>query len=458
MVDARDSLGAARKDVQLLGVDANAKSTSVEDVASYTQLHGMVGQWHFLTGTDTQLKKIWDEYGIADDLSSTSSIIEHTPAVWVIGPNGKAAATSVTYPSYSSIPQFGQELAQEAAKVLPSHPRVLTHYSYDLIKGISASTRTTLRTLNGGTVTLGTGKPHLYLFFTTWDSQSTPIAAKMKALNTYARQAKALGLPPLTAIDEASVEPNLATVKRFVAGLHLDYPVAVDATGQVADGYGVEGEPWFVLAVPRAHNTVANPTATTPFTQEVYTEGWPSLKSLEADIPAALKPPRVAGGAKAIAKELAGSPPVLASLHRQASELLGGGAAALLARLKTLKGYPVVVNIWASDCIPCQREFGFLASESAEDGTKVAFIGIDYDDASATAARGFLHRHHVSYPSYVIPDASVPSAVLKGGVEGTPTTVIFNAQGKPVHIQIGTYQSQQELDEQIRAYGLGASS
>jgi hypothetical protein len=43
-------------------------------------------------------------------------------------------------------------------------------------------------------------------------------------------------------------------------------------------------------------------------------------------------------------------------------------------------------------------------------------------------------------------------------VEGTPTTVIFNAQGKPVHIQIGTYQSQQELDEQIRAYGLGASS
>jgi protein SCO1/2 len=458
MVDARDSLGAAKSDVQLLGVNANAKSTSIDDVLTYTQLHGMLGQWHFLTGTDTQLSKIWGEYGISDDLSSTSSIIDHTPAVWIIGPDGRARATSVTYASYASIPQFGQELAQEVSQILPSHPKVRTHYSYNPIKGISPRTRTTLPKVGGGTVTLGTGKPHLYLFFASWDEQSTPIKAKMEQLNAYARQAKRLGLPPLTAIDEASVEPNPTTVTSFLAGMHLDYPVAIDRTGQVADGYGIEGEPWFVLAVPGAKNTAADPTADTPFAQEVYTQGWPTIANLEKNIPAALKPTAPSSGRAEVAKELAGSPPALASLHAQSSLVLSGGAAALVRRLKALKGYPVVVNVWASDCTACQAEFNYFATESAAYGSKVAFIGMDYADSSATDARGFLYRHHVSYPSYGVGDGDAPSSLLPGGVSAEPTTVFLNAAGKPQSIHVGSYESAQQLGQDFQAFALQSSS
>ena len=87
-------------------------------------------------------------------------------------------------------------------------------------------------------------------------------------------------------------------------------------------------------------------------------------------------------------QELAGSPAPLASLHRQAGQLLGGPTA-LAARLRALRGYPVVINAWASWCGPCREEFSLFASASARYGRRVAFLGADTND-SAGDARTFL--------------------------------------------------------------------
>ena len=40
MLDAKAMLGPAARDVQLLGVDANPASISLQDVATYSELHG----------------------------------------------------------------------------------------------------------------------------------------------------------------------------------------------------------------------------------------------------------------------------------------------------------------------------------------------------------------------------------------------------------------------------------
>ena len=50
MLDAKAMLGKAGSRVQLLGVDANPAAISLEDVWSYSELHGMLHAWHFLTG------------------------------------------------------------------------------------------------------------------------------------------------------------------------------------------------------------------------------------------------------------------------------------------------------------------------------------------------------------------------------------------------------------------------
>ncbi len=64
MLEAKAMLGKAGSRVQLLGVDANPAAISLEDVWSYSELHGMLNVWHFLTGSLPQLKQVWSRYGV----------------------------------------------------------------------------------------------------------------------------------------------------------------------------------------------------------------------------------------------------------------------------------------------------------------------------------------------------------------------------------------------------------
>ena len=149
-------------------------------------------------------------------------------------------------------------------------------------------------------------------------------------------------------------------------------------------------------------------------------------------------------------QELAGSPPALAALHSQGSQLLAGGKAALFARLKALRGYPVVINIWASWCGPCQAEFGLFATASARYGRRVAFLGVNANDASPPA-RAFLSQHQVSYPSY---EASYSDLSKLAIIQGLPMTIFISPSGKIVYRHIGQYEVQGDLDEEITSYAL----
>jgi cytochrome c biogenesis protein CcmG, thiol:disulfide interchange protein DsbE len=159
--------------------------------------------------------------------------------------------------------------------------------------------------------------------------------------------------------------------------------------------------------------------------------------------------PRAARTAGALAQDLAGSPGPLAELHRQAGELLGTDAG-FTTRLRALRGYPIVVNVWASWCTPCRSELSLFAAASVHYGRHVAFLGADTDD-SAGDARAFLAQHPVRYPSYRTSESSLtPLAAL----EGLPTTIYLNAAGKVVHVHVGQYISEGALDQDINSYAL----
>jgi cytochrome oxidase Cu insertion factor (SCO1/SenC/PrrC family)/thiol-disulfide isomerase/thioredoxin len=440
MLDAKRMLGRAGAHVQLLGVDADPKATAIEDVLSYTQLHGLVGKWQFLTGSLPQLRAVWRDYGIQADVQR--GLISHTPALYVIDPQGRLRALYMTQQSYASVGQLGQILAVKAASLLPGHPTVHSHLTYSPAPTIQPSRATTLPRAGGGRVALGPGRAHLYLFFDTWDREVMGIGGELDALNRYATTAARAGLPGLTAVDEGSVEPSPAALPSFLHGLSapLRYPVAIDTTGEVGDGYEVEGAPWLVLISPRGRIA---------WYDAVNLGKWPTVPELRAQVRAALSPTHSGAGAP----DLIGSPKPLAALHAQASRLIGSEPA-LKARIHSLRGYPIVLNVWASWCPPCRAEFGLLAAASEQYGRQVAFLGADTNDSSGDAA-AFLRTHHVSYPSYSTTSRDIQQ-IVPGGLEGTPTTVFINRAGKVTDVHTGPYDSQGSLDADITAYDQAA--
>jgi cytochrome c biogenesis protein CcmG, thiol:disulfide interchange protein DsbE len=148
-------------------------------------------------------------------------------------------------------------------------------------------------------------------------------------------------------------------------------------------------------------------------------------------------------------EKLAGAPKPLAGVHDQANRLLDGGPGAFRARLRELRGYPVVVNKWASWCPPCRAEFPFFQRQAIARAKTTAFIGVDSNDSDGDARR-FLREFPVPYPSYKDPNLAV-AAVFKG-VQAFPVTAFYDRKGKLAFVHQGGYASERKLAEDIERY------
>jgi cytochrome c biogenesis protein CcmG, thiol:disulfide interchange protein DsbE len=144
-----------------------------------------------------------------------------------------------------------------------------------------------------------------------------------------------------------------------------------------------------------------------------------------------------------------GSPPALASIHGDASRLLGGGTDAFKRRLASLRGHPVVVNKWAAWCGPCRQEFPVLQKVSVQFGKRVAFLGVDSNDNDGDA-KSFLKQFPVSYPSYSDPHLGIAEAM--DAVGAWPTTVIYDSRGRIASTHLGPYTKDSALVADIERY------
>lgn len=104
------------------------------------------------------------------------------------------------------------------------------------------------------------------------------------------------------------------------------------------------------------------------------------------------------------------------------------------------RGRPTVINAWATWCGPCEREQPALVRLAQRYGTRVRFVGINYNDDDRAGAVRWLERYHVPYPSYY--DASGRTAHLLKYPLGIPDTYVADASGV---IRWAIYG---ELDEQ----------
>jgi len=97
--------------------------------------------------------------------------------------------------------------------------------------------------------------------------------------------------------------------------------------------------------------------------------------------------------------------------------------------LADFKGKPVVVNFWASWCIPCKDEAPAL-QKTYEQYRKqgLAVLGVDAQDFRQDAKR-FVKRFGITYP--VVYDGS-GSTLGKWGVTGFPETFFVDRSGRLV--------------------------
>ena len=121
--------------------------------------------------------------------------------------------------------------------------------------------------------------------------------------------------------------------------------------------------------------------------------------------------------------------------------------------MSDLKGKVVLVNFWATDCLPCVTEMPALVKTYQKfnaKGLEIIAVAMPYDPPAQV-----LNYARIKKPPFPIVDDGL-SEISKqfGNIEVTPTTFIFDKQGKLLQRTIGGLdfvQLNQLLDRKLTA-------
>jgi len=108
--------------------------------------------------------------------------------------------------------------------------------------------------------------------------------------------------------------------------------------------------------------------------------------------------------------------------------------------LASLHGKAVVLNFWASWCVPCKGEAAMLEQAWKQYRSQgVVFLGVDYHDVTSDA-RTFLTHHGITYPTVQDGSGAVGD---RYGLTGVPETYFIDRNGRLVgaHV-VGTITNQ----------------
>jgi cytochrome c biogenesis protein CcmG/thiol:disulfide interchange protein DsbE len=95
-------------------------------------------------------------------------------------------------------------------------------------------------------------------------------------------------------------------------------------------------------------------------------------------------------------------------------------------RLSDYRGKPVVVNFWASYCIPCRAEFPMIRKALKAHDNDFVVLGVDYKDIDSDA-RAFARQQHATWPILTDPGNATGTAY---GVRAVPQTFFIGRDGK----------------------------
>jgi thiol-disulfide isomerase/thioredoxin len=86
----------------------------------------------------------------------------------------------------------------------------------------------------------------------------------------------------------------------------------------------------------------------------------------------------------------------------------------------------VVLNFWASYCIPCRKEFPLFKEQLAKDAGRFVVLGVDAKDIESDAEH-FAKEQKATWPIVVDSDNDVAQAY---GIGAVPQTFFIKPNGK----------------------------
>ena len=151
---------------------------------------------------------------------------------------------------------------------------------------------------------------------------------------------------------------------------------------------------------------------------------------------AALRAQRAEAGIPACPDDVrTGFAPVDGGLPELRLPCLGGGPD---VELSSLRG-PLVVNLWASWCVPCRAELPYF---DRLDAAGVPVLGVDFQDTQPDQALALAADAGVSYPSVADVEGTVRAPLR---VVGMPTTLFVDRAGRVTATLAQEFTSYEQL-------------
>lgn len=124
-------------------------------------------------------------------------------------------------------------------------------------------------------------------------------------------------------------------------------------------------------------------------------------------------------------------------------ELRSATAAQVLEEVRRPGARAVLVNVWATWCLPCREEFPDLlrvARELASQGLRVVLVSADFDDDREAQVRTFLADNGVEFLSFLKEgkDEEFINALEPRWSGAIPATLVYDADGKLQRIWEGS--------------------